>query len=60
MSDLYEVKAAVLAIKENTNLPVITTMTFQPNFRTLTGADVLTCITYLESLHVDVLGKLCK
>ena len=59
MSDLYEVKAAVLAIKENTNLPVITTMTFQPNFRTLTGADVLTCVTYLESLHVDVLGFNC-
>lgn len=59
MSDLYEVKAAVLAIKENTNLPVITTMTFQPNCRTLTGADVLTCVTYLESLHVDVLGFNC-
>lgn len=59
MSDLYEVKAAVLAIKENTSLPVITTMTFQPNFRTLTGADVLTCVTYLESLHVDVLGFNC-
>lgn len=59
MSDLYEVKAAVLAIKENTKLPVITTMTFQSNFRTLTGADVLTCVTYLESLHVDVLGFNC-
>lgn len=59
MSDLYEVKAAVFAIKENTNLPVITTMTFQPNCRTLTGADVLTCVTYLESLHVDVLGFNC-
>ena len=59
MSDLYEVKAAVLAIKENTNLPVIATMTFQPNCRTLTGADVLTCVTYLESLHVDVLGFNC-
>lgn len=59
MSDLYEVKAAVLAIKENTNLPIITTMTFQQNLRTLTGADVLTCITYLESLNVDVLGFNC-
>lgn len=59
MSDLYEVKAAILAIKENTSLPVIATMTFQPNFRTLTGADVLTCVTYLESLHVDALGFNC-
>ena len=59
MSDLYEVKAAVLAVKENTSLPIVATMTFQPNLRTLTGADVLTCVTYLESLHVDVLGFNC-
>lgn len=59
MSDLYEVKSAVLAIQENTKLPVVTTMTFQSNLRTLTGADVLTCVTYLESLHVDVLGFNC-
>ncbi|MBQ0039671.1 MAG: homocysteine S-methyltransferase family protein [Treponema sp.] len=59
MSDLYEVKAAVLAIQENTKLPVVTTMTFQSNLRTLTGADVLTCVTYLESLHVDVIGFNC-
>ena len=59
MSDLYEVKAAVLAIHENTSLPVVTTMTFQSNLRTLTGADVLTCVTYLEALHVDILGFNC-
>ena len=59
MSDLYEVKAAVLAIHENTSLPVVTTMTYQTNLRTLTGADVLTCVTYLESLHVDMLGFNC-
>ncbi len=59
MSDLYEVKAAVLAVQENTNLPLVATMTFQPNLRTLTGADVLTCVTYLEALHVDLLGFNC-
>ncbi|WP_147615520.1 homocysteine S-methyltransferase family protein [Treponema pectinovorum] len=59
MADLYEVKAAVLAIKESTNLPIIATMTFQENLRTLTGADVRTCVTYLESLHVDILGFNC-
>ena len=59
MSDLYEVKAAVLAIKENTHLPIIASMTFQSNLRTLTGADVLTCVTYLEALGVDVLGFNC-
>mgnify|MGYP002854580325 CR=1 FL=1 len=59
MSDLYEVKAAVLAVKENTKLPIVASMTFQSNLRTLTGADVLTCSTYLESLGVDVLGFNC-
>ncbi|MBO4404696.1 MAG: homocysteine S-methyltransferase family protein [Treponema sp.] len=59
MSDLYEVKAAVLAIQENTSLPVAASMTFQPNMRTLTGADVLTCVTYLESLHADIIGFNC-
>lgn len=59
MSDLYEVKAAVLAVKENTSLPIVASMTFQSNLRTLTGADVLTCVTYLESLGVDVLGFNC-
>ena len=59
MSDLYEVKAAVLAIKENTCLPVVVSMTFQPNLRTLTGADVLTCTTYLEALGVCAIGFNC-
>lgn len=59
MSDLYEVKAAVLAVKENTSLPIVTSMTFQKNLRTLTGADVLTCVTYLEALGVDALGFNC-
>lgn len=59
MSDLYEAKAAILAVKEHTNLPIIAMMTFQSNLRTLTGADVLTCVTYLEGLGVDVLGFNC-
>ncbi|NLK45291.1 MAG: dihydropteroate synthase [Treponema sp.] len=59
MSDLYETKAAVLAAKENTNLPVIASATFQSNMRTLTGADALTAIVYLESLGVEVAGFNC-
>lgn len=59
MSDLYEVKAAVLAVKENTSLPIVASMTFQPNLRTLMGADVLTCVTYLEALGVTVVGFNC-
>ena len=59
MSDLFEVKAAILAVRENTKLPVVATMTFQENLRTLTGADVLTCVTYLEALRPDVIGFNC-
>ena len=59
MSDLYEMKAAILAVQENTKMAVVATPTFQSNLRTLTGADVLTCVTYLEALHVDVLGLNC-
>lgn len=59
MSDLYEVKAAVLAVKENTNLPIIASITFQDNLRTLSGADVSTVVTYMEALGVDVVGLNC-
>ncbi|WP_296321256.1 homocysteine S-methyltransferase family protein [Treponema sp. UBA3813] len=59
MADLREVKAAVLATKENTNLPIFASMTFQPNLRTLTGADIRTVVVYLESLGVDLIGMNC-
>ncbi len=59
MSDLYETKAAVLAAKENTDLPIIVSATFQNNMRTLTGADALTAIVYLESLGADAAGFNC-
>ncbi len=59
MSDLYELKAAVLAVRENTNLPVIASATFQENNRTLTGADPETVVTTLEGLGVDAVGFNC-
>ena len=59
MSDLYETKAAILAVKETTKLPILATVTFQPNLRTLSGASVITCVTYLESLGVDAIGLNC-
>ena len=59
MSDLYETKAAVLAARENTSLPVIVSATFQSNMRTLTGADALTAIVYMESMGVEAAGFNC-
>ena len=60
MSDLYEAKAAVLAARENSALPVFCTMTFQENGRTLTGADPLTVVNVLQSLGVAALGINCS
>lgn len=59
-SDLYEAKAAVLAAKENSNLPVFCTMTFQGEGRILTGADAFTVANVLQGLGVDALGMNCS
>ncbi|MBQ2986276.1 MAG: homocysteine S-methyltransferase family protein [Tyzzerella sp.] len=59
MSDTYELKAAVLAAKENTNLPVTATVIFDEHGKLLTGADVATVVALLEGLRVDALGINC-
>ena len=60
MSDIYEAKAAILAAKENSSLPVICTMTFQADGRTLTGTDPLTMVNIISHLGVDALGVNCS
>lgn len=60
MSDIYEAKAAVLAAKENTKLPVICTLSFQSDGRTLTGTDALTAVSILEGLGLSALGINCS
>lgn len=59
MSDTYEAKAAILAIKENTSLPIICTMTFDEKGYALTGADIVVMTAVLEGLGVDALGINC-
>ncbi|MCD7871887.1 MAG: homocysteine S-methyltransferase family protein [Clostridiales bacterium] len=59
MSDTYEIKAAVLAAKENCTLPVFVTMIFDEKGRLLTGADIKTAVTMLEGLGVDAVGFNC-
>lgn len=59
MSDTYEVKAAVLAAKENTSLPVFATMIFDGKGKLLTGGDVPSVVALLEGLRVDALGINC-
>jgi len=60
MTDLYEVKAGILAVKENSNLPVFVTMTFEKNGRTLTGTDTETFVNVVEGLGADMLGVNCS
>lgn len=59
MSDTYELKAAVLAAKENTNLPVTATVIFDEHGKLLTGGDVPSVVALLEGLRVDALGINC-
>ena len=59
MSDTYEIKAAVLAAKEHTKLPVFVTAVFDERKKLLTGADIPAFVSMLEGLRVDALGINC-
>lgn len=59
MSDLYELKAAVLAAKENSSLPVIATASFDEHKKMLTGSSPRGMVAMLEGLGVDALGINC-
>ncbi len=59
MNDLYELKAAVLAAKENSSLPVFATCVFDEKHKMLTGANPMATVAMLEGLHVDALGMNC-
>jgi len=60
MTDIYELKASILAVKECSDLPVFATMTFETNGRSLSGCDPLTMVNVLEGLKVDALGINCS
>lgn len=59
-TDIYELKAAVLAAKENTNLPIFATMSFEENGRTFFGTSIESMILTLEGLGVNALGVNCS
>ena len=59
MSDSYEVKAALLAAKENTSLPVFVTMVFDQSGRLLTGGQIPGTAALLEGLGADAIGLNC-
>ncbi len=59
MSDTYEIKAALLAAKENSSLPICVTMTFDDSGKLLTGADILSVVLMVEGLGADAVGFNC-
>jgi len=60
MTDIYEVKAAMLAVKENSDLPMIVTCTFDANGRMLTGSSIEAAMTLVESLGAAAVGINCS
>ncbi len=60
MMSLGEARAALIAAKEVCDLPVMVTMTFEPNGRTLYGTDARTAAVVLESLGADAMGVNCS
>ena len=60
MSDLYETKAAVLAAKENSTLPIFVTCAFGQDGKLLTGATPEAVVAMLEALGVDAIGMNCS
>ena len=60
MTDLYEAKAALLAVKEATSLPVFATMSFDETGRTFTGCTVASMARTLEGLGADAIGLNCS
>ncbi|MCC8059052.1 homocysteine S-methyltransferase family protein [Cloacibacillus sp.] len=59
-TDLYELKAAVIAAKENSDLPIFATMSFEANGTTFFGASVESMVMTLEALGVSALGVNCS
>ncbi len=60
MTDLAEIRAALLAAKENTNLPVFASMSFEKDGRTFTGCDVRAAAATLQALGADAIGINCS
>lgn len=60
MMSLQEARAALIAAKETCSLPVMVTMTFEKDGRTLYGTDALTAAVVLASLGADAVGANCS
>ncbi len=60
MNDSYETKAAVLAVKENSSLPLFVSNVYGEDGKLMTGADIPAMVALLEGLGVDAIGVNCS
>ncbi|MBO5211928.1 MAG: homocysteine S-methyltransferase family protein [Clostridia bacterium] len=60
MNDPYELKAAIIAAKENSKLPIFATFVLDENGKTMTGCDIKSMVAMLEGLGVSALGVNCS
>ena len=60
MSDSYETRAALLAAKENSNLPVFVSCAFGEDGKLMTGADPAAVVAMLEGMGADAIGINCS
>lgn len=58
--DLYEARAAVLAVRENSDMPILCSLTYQADGRTFVGCDPLSAAVTLSGLGVDAVGVNCS
>ncbi len=59
-NDCYETKSALLAVKENSNLPVIVSNAYDKSGKLMTGASPLAMVSMLEGLGADAIGINCS
>lgn len=60
MSNLYELKAAIVAAKESTSLPIFATCAFDEREKLMTGTSPEALVSFLEGIGVDALGVNCS
>ena len=60
MNDSYDTKAALLAVKENTDLPVFVSNAYGSDGKLMTGASPAAMVAMLEGMHADAIGANCS
>ncbi len=58
-ADSYEIKAAMIAVKENCDLPVLASCAYDASGHVMTGGDALSMVALLEGLGADMIGANC-